>query len=325
MTEDEISYEEYLGASTQNTNPSESLGGLMPDFYARLEKHSSRMLRQSFGPNFVQQASSMVGKEELKQAIERRKSIINDPNEDMGQEREPIIVPREGANISTVICNHLGFTEGFNLLLCPLHPSFAAKDSLRKLPIFGKLCEGHQTLFVNRAGTAEERKKLVETIMERQIAIEDAGRRLNPICIFPEGTTTNGQYLMPFKRGAFQAMRTIRPCFIKLNFWMTVRPSFEGPELFDMFVLLLSNFGFTLATLYIMPPFIPNQYMLDTHGDKGEADWEIYAWCLRDVMAKAGKFELSNVGHRERLDYSNFMNKRINELTVNGKTYTASD
>lgn len=41
-----------------------------------------------------------------------------------------------------------------------------------------------------------------------------------------------------------------------------------------------------------MPPFVPNQYMLEKHHDKGEYDWEIYAWCLRDAMAKAGKFGL---------------------------------
>lgn len=234
-------------------------------------------------------------------------------------------MPREGANISTVICNHLGFTEGFNLLLSPLHPAFAAKESLRKAPIFGKLGEGLQAIFVNRGGTEEERNKLIETIMERQIAIEDAGRRLNPICIFPEGTTTNGEYLMSFKRGAFQAMRTIQPCYVKLNYWSHVRPSFEGPDLFEMFVLLLSNIGFTLATLYILPPFVPNQYMLDTHGDKGEADWEIYAWCLRDVMAKAGGFKLSETSNRMRQAYGNFMNKKTNEIEINGKTYTASD
>ena len=39
--------------------------------------------------------------------------------------------------------------------------------------------------------------------MVRQIEIEDGGRRFNPICIFAEGTTTNGKYLLNFKRGAF--------------------------------------------------------------------------------------------------------------------------
>jgi hypothetical protein len=31
--------------------------------------------------------------------------------------------------------------------------------------------------------------------------------------IFPEGGTTNGTCLIPFKRGAFQSLRAIRPVF----------------------------------------------------------------------------------------------------------------
>ena len=40
-----------------------------------------------------------------------------------------------------------------------------------------------------------------------------------------------------------------------------------------------------------MPPFTPNEEMLEKHADKGKEDWEIYAWCVRDAMAKAGNFE----------------------------------
>jgi hypothetical protein len=75
-----------------------------------------------------------------------------------------------------------------------------------------------------------------------------------------------------------------------------------------LLVLLFSNLGLTISTLYIMPPFVPNQYMLDRHHDKGQFDWEIYAWCVRDAMAKAGRFELSDMTNRERQKYWNFMN-----------------
>ena len=103
-------------------------------------------------------------------------------------------------------------------------------------------------------------------------------------------------------------MRTIQPCFVKISYSM-VNPTFDIMTLKDLIVLMFANLGFAISTLYIMPPFVPNQYMLDRHQDKGEFDWEIYAWCVRDAIAKAGGFALSDMQNRERMKYCNFMNK----------------
>lgn len=74
-----------------------------------------------------------------------------------------------------------------------------------------------------------------------------------------------------------------------------------------------------------MPPFVPNQYMLDAHMDKGECDWEIYAWCLRHAIAKYGRFGLSDMKMKARLDYIAFMNKKTDSIEFEGKTFHASD
>ena len=42
-----------------------------------------------------------------------------------------------------------------------------------------------------------------------------------------------------------------------------------------------------IANLQELPPFVPNQYLFETHKDKGESEWEIYAWAVRDIMSKA--------------------------------------
>lgn len=39
-----------------------------------------------------------------------------------------------------------------------------------------------------------------------------------------------------------------------------------------------------------MPDFKPNKYLLETHKDKGKDEWEIFAWAVRDVMARVGGF-----------------------------------
>jgi hypothetical protein len=52
--------------------------------------------------------------------------------------------------------------------------------------------------------------------------------------------------------------------------------------------------------------------MLKRHSNKGESDWEIYAWCVRDAMAKASGLKLCNRSIRERFLYEDFMRGKIN-------------
>jgi hypothetical protein len=100
-----------------------------------------------------------------------------------------------------------------------------------------------------------------------------------------------------------------------------IRPTYEITALFDLVFLLLSDLSFTTSTLYIMPPFVPNQYMLDKHNDKGEFDWEIYAWCLRDAMAKTGNFKICDQTMREKLAYEKFMKNQTNSMSYQGKEF----
>ena len=61
--------------------------------------------------------------------------------------------------------------------------------------------------------------------------------------------------------------------------------------------------------------------MLETHRDKGKTEWEIYAWCVRDAMAKTGKFELSDLSYRDKMQFENYMNKFTETISYKGKTY----
>ena len=49
----------------------------------------------------------------------------------------------------------------------------------------------------------------MEEIGARQHLIEVENKPYQPFVVFAEGTTSNGTCLLPFKRGAFAAMRTI--------------------------------------------------------------------------------------------------------------------
>jgi 1-acyl-sn-glycerol-3-phosphate acyltransferase len=69
--------------------------------------------------------------------------------------------------------------------------AFVAKHELSQVPIIGWLCRLNRTVFVkreNRLGVAEQINALREALVDNW-----------SVTIFPEGTTTDGQSLLPFK------------------------------------------------------------------------------------------------------------------------------
>jgi hypothetical protein len=59
---------------------------------------------------------------------------------------------------------------------------------------------------------------------------------------------------------------------------------------------------------YKLPDFIPNDYLFETHKDKGEEKWEIYAWAVRDIMAKkSGRSKIEGSGLRKKIEYESLI------------------
>lgn len=61
----------------------------------------------------------------------------------------------------------------------------------------------------------------------------------------------------------------------------------------------------------IMPPFQPTEYLWTQHADKGKEKWQIYAWAVRDVMAKVGGFGKHDQPFREKMNYYNYVRGNI--------------
>jgi hypothetical protein len=142
-----------------------------------------------------------------------------------------------------------------------------------------------------------------------------------PFLIFPEGTTTNGTGMFKFKKGAFFAEKTIRPTFMKYQLG-TVNTSFDVMEFLVLTILNLSWGGYKV-TVNVLPDFTPNEYMFETHKDKGEERWEIYAWAIRDLLCQTGKFEECNEPVRTKLQYEKYMQRKPG-ATLPSLSYTPS-
>ncbi|MDD9909024.1 MAG: lysophospholipid acyltransferase family protein [Ahrensia sp.] len=97
-----------------------------------------------------------------------------------------------------IVSNHVSWLD--IVVLSALRPlSFVAKADMRDWPFFGLLARLQRTVFVRR----EERRSAgqqADMIAERMAARE-------VMVLFPEGTTSDGNVLLPFKTPLFEAAK----------------------------------------------------------------------------------------------------------------------
>lgn len=81
--------------------------------------------------------------------------------------------------------------------------AFVAKDELAQIPVIGWLCRLNRTVFVKR----ENRLGVAEQINELRVALADNWS----VTVFPEGTTTDGHSLLPFKTSMLKVLEPPPP------------------------------------------------------------------------------------------------------------------
>lgn len=74
---------------------------------------------------------------------------------------------------------------------------FVAKSEIRSWPLIGWLCDKTGTIFIERASKRDAHRVLHH--------IADVMRQGDLVCVFPEGTTTDGSKVLPFHANLMQA------------------------------------------------------------------------------------------------------------------------
>lgn len=92
--------------------------------------------------------------------------------------------------------NHISFIDIF-VINAVLPSAFVAKSEVRHWPLIGWLCRRSGTVFIERGS-----RKAAHQAHGQMLAALAAGQRL---AIFPEGTTTTGDRLLPFHAALFQS------------------------------------------------------------------------------------------------------------------------
>lgn len=121
-------------------------------------------------------------------------------------------VPLDDASLRTTmfIANHISWTD-IQALNSIVTLRFIAKSEITSWPVFGYLATKTNALFIDRS----KRHDAARIVNTAKLSLE-AGDNL---CFFPEGTTTDGTEIKPFKsslvQAAIQANATIRPVAIR--------------------------------------------------------------------------------------------------------------
>ena len=101
--------------------------------------------------------------------------------------------PAGGCLLAT---NHLGYLDVI-VLASQMDAAFVAKQDVADWPVIGWLCRIVGTLFLDRTRPRD----LVRVFRE----IEDTQRHGVSVVIFPEGTSSAGESVLPFRAGLFEA------------------------------------------------------------------------------------------------------------------------
>ena len=200
---------------------------------------------------------------------------------------------------SCYICNHTSFND-ILLSMAIYGCGFISKEAVKKIPIFGKIAQGLQSIFVDR-NNPNSRKEVLEKIITKQNDYME-GKAVMPFMIFPEGTTTSGRHLLKFKKGAFYSFLPVKPNIVHPN----LNPHFHlGCGSTDVGI----NYARTLTELFVQTEFIelpimtPNDYMRKNFASYGKEDWEIYAEVAREIMCQLGGFKKSDKHYRDSYRY----------------------
>ena len=87
----------------------------------------------------------------------------------------------------------------------------------------------------------------------------------------------------------------------------TLSPAYEVIEFLPLAIMQLSLLPCFFCKVICLPDFEPNEYLFETHKDKGSERWEIYAWAIRDIMMKQGGLEECNYSWKHKDQYERYM------------------
>ncbi|KAK5832504.1 hypothetical protein PVK06_016306 [Gossypium arboreum] len=167
-----------------------------------------------------------------------------------------------------IVSNHISYLD-ILYHMSSSFPSFVAKRSVANIPLVGLISKCLGCVYVQRESKSSDFKGV------------------------SEGTTTNGDYLISFKTGAFLARAPVVPVILKYPY-QRFSPAWESVTGVRHVVFLLCQFVNHMEVTWL-PVYYPLQLEKD--------DPKLYANNVRRLMASEGNLILSDIGLAEKRKY----------------------
>ncbi|OEL32380.1 Lysophospholipid acyltransferase LPEAT1 [Dichanthelium oligosanthes] len=216
-------------------------------------------------------------------------------------EDEHVDQSKEMERPGAIVSNHVSYVDilyhiyiDFDISLLPL---CLLKRSVGRLPLVGLISKCLGCIFVQRESKTSDFKGVSGAVTER---IQRAHQQKNApmMLLFPEGTTTNGDYLLPFKTGAFLAKVPVQPVILRYPY-KRFNPAWESMSGARHVFLLLCQFVNYLEVIHL-PVYCPSE--------QEKNDPKLYANNVRKLMAVEGNLVLSDLGLAEKRVYHAALN-----------------
>ncbi|CAN4093818.1 unnamed protein product [Withania somnifera] len=213
-------------------------------------------------------------------------------NNENGSKEQAKELERPGA----IVSNHVSYLD-ILYHMSSSFPSFVAKRSVAKLPLVGLISKCLGCVYVQRESKSPDFKGVSGFVNER---IREAHQNKSaPIMLlFPEGTTTNGDFLLPFKSGAFLAGAPVQPVILRYPY-QRFSPAWDSISGVRHVIFLLCQFVNYVEAIWL-PVYYPSQQEKD--------DPRLYAENVRRLMAHEGNLILSDIGLAEKRVYHAALN-----------------
>ena len=121
---------------------------------------------------------------------------------------------------TTILSNHVSWLDILVHMAYSSCPAFVAKASVRAAPLVGSIADALGCIFVERERSSAERAAGGSSALIRERMLQNAAAECETssptLLLFPEGTTSNGGFLLSFHRSAFLAGEPLRLVILKV-------------------------------------------------------------------------------------------------------------
>ncbi|XP_073066971.1 lysophospholipid acyltransferase LPEAT1-like isoform X1 [Primulina eburnea] len=203
-----------------------------------------------------------------------------------------------------IVSNHVSYID-ILFHMSSSFPSFVAKRSVAKLPLVGLISKCLGCVYVQRELKSSDFKGVSGVVNER-IWEAHQNESAPKFMLFPEGTTTNGGYILPFKSGAFLAKAPLLPVILRYPY-QRLSPAWDSISGLRHLIYLLCQFVNYIEVMQL-PVYHPSE--------QEKEDPKLYAENVRKLMAHEGNLILSDISLAEKRVYHAALNGNISMPTV---------